>query len=87
MDYAATYPQLFICLYASNMILLVDSDTAYLVMFNAKSRIVGYFQLNHYSQQVLHSIINGTILVKYKALKHVVLSAVEVEIAGIFHNA
>ena len=69
------------------MILLVDSNVAYLVILNAKSRIVGYFQLNYHSHHVLHPSINRAILIEYKALKYIVLSAVEVERAGIFHNA
>ena len=69
------------------MILRVDSDTAYLVMPNAKSRIAGYFQLNHHPHRVPHPSINGAILVECKALKHVVSSAAEAETAGIFHNA
>ena len=69
------------------MILLVDSDAAYLVMPKAKSRVVGYFQLNNNPKRVSHSKINGTILVEYRALKHIVLSAAEVKTAGVFYNA
>ena len=68
------------------MILLVDSDAAYLVILNAKSRIAGYFQLNYYPQQVLYLLINGTILVKCQALKHVFSLVAEVETIEIFHN-
>ena len=39
MDYAATYPDVFIRYYASDMVLHVDSDSAYLVAPKAKSRI------------------------------------------------
>ena len=68
------------------MILLVESDTTYLVIPNAKSKIAGYFQLNHYIYHALHLSINRVILVKYKALKYIVLSIVEAETVDIFHN-
>ena len=69
------------------MILLVDSDAAYLVLPNAKSRIAGYFQLNEHLDRILYPNINGAILVEYKILKHIVLSAAEAKKAGLFHNA
>ena len=87
MDYAATHPQVFIRYYASDMILWVDSDAAYLVMPNAKSRISGYFQLINHPDEGLNPTINGPILVECKTLKHVVSSAAEAETAGVFHNA
>ena len=42
LDYAATYPNLVIRYYDSDMILQIDSDAAYLVLPNAKSRISGF---------------------------------------------
>ena len=66
--------------------LLVDSDAAYLVMLNTKSRIVGYFQLNNDSNRILYPKINYAILIEYKTLKYVVLSATKAEIVGIFYN-
>ena len=68
------------------MILLVDSNATYLVMPNAKSRIARYFQLNNDPNRITHLRINGTILVEYKTLKHIVLSAAKVETSGIFYN-
>ena len=73
--------------YSSNIILLVNSNTAYLVMLKEKSRIARYFQLNYYPKRGPHLKLNGAILVECKALKHVVLSVVEAEIVGIFYNA
>ena len=87
MDYAATYPNVYVRYHASDMVLMVDSDAAYLVMPNAKSRIAGYFQLNHHPKRIPHPDVNGAILVECKALKHVVSSAAEAETAGVFHNA
>ena len=87
MDYAATYPNVYVRFYASDMVLHIDSDAAYLVMPNAKSCIAGYFQLNNHPQRIAHPEVNGAILVICKALKHVVSSAAESETAGVFFNA
>ena len=46
LDYIATYPNVYLRYHASDMILTVDSDAAYLVEPNARSCIAGYFQLN-----------------------------------------
>ena len=43
IDYAVTYLQIFVQFYASDIILIVNSDTVYLVTLNTKSRIAGYF--------------------------------------------
>ena len=69
------------------MILLVDSDAAYLILPNAKSRIAGYFQLNKHPDRIPYLNINGAILVECKTLKHVVSSAAEAETASLFCNA
>ena len=44
MDYVATYPNTYVRYRASDMILTIDSDAAYLVAPKARSRIAGYFQ-------------------------------------------
>ena len=44
-DYASTYPNATIRYHASGMCLAVDSDAAYLVLPNARSRYAGYFYL------------------------------------------
>ena len=85
LDYCATYPDVFIRYHASDMVLTIDSDAAYLVAPKARSRIAGYFQLN--SGLRSPHIINGAILVECKTLRHVVASSAEAETAGIFHNA
>lgn len=86
MDYAATYPHVIVRYYASDMILNIDSDAAYLVLPNAKSRIAGYFYL---SSDPINTPppINAPVLVVCKALCHVVASAAESETAGVFINA
>ena len=87
MDYAATYPDVYIRFYASDMSLHVDSDAAYLVSPNAKSRISGFFYLAEHPDKTTQPTLNGAILVECKTLRHVVTSAAEAEIAGVFHNA
>ena len=72
------------CYYASNMILIVDSDAVYLVMPQAKSHIDSYFQMANNLKRILFSPPNGAILVEYKILYHIVSSAAEVEIARVF---
>ena len=85
LDYVATYPNVFIRYHASDMILNIDSDAAYLVEPQARSRIAGYFQLN--SSKRSNPYINGAILIECKTLRHVVASSAEAETAGLFHNA
>ena len=46
LDYAATYPNAKVRFHKSDMILHVDSDAAYLVQPNARSRIAGSFKLS-----------------------------------------
>ena len=46
LDYAATFPNTKLCFIASNMVLYVDSDAAYLVQDGAKSHIEGYYILS-----------------------------------------
>ena len=83
MDYIVTYLQVYTHFYVSYIVLLVDSNAAYLVMLKVKSRTTGYFQLLDYLKRVPYSAI----LVECKALKYVVISVVESKTEGVFHNA
>ena len=87
MDYAATYPNVYIRYHASDMVLHVDSDAAYLIAPKAKSRIAGYYHLSDHPNCTNQPSLNGAILVECKTLRHVVASAAEAEVAGVFHNA
>ena len=69
------------------MILSVDSNTAYLVLFQAKSRIVEYFQLNDDSQHTEHPDANRAALIEFEALKNAVLSAAKAKTGRAFYNA
>jgi hypothetical protein len=85
LDFVACHQQVTLRYKASDMILNIDSDAAYLVEPYARSRIAGYFQLNSPRDQ--HKFVNGAILIECKTLRHVVASSAEAETAGIFHNA
>jgi hypothetical protein len=90
LDYACTYPNAKIRYYASDMVLHVDSDAAYLVLPNAKSRIAGHYFLS--STPPKHPLKpspqpNGPILTECRTLRNVVASAAEAETGGLFHNA
>ena len=83
LQYAATYPNSVIRFKASDMILHVDSDAAYLVLPNARSRIAGYY----YFSDIGATYHNAPFLILCKTLKHVVTSAAEAETGGLFLNA
>ena len=82
LDYCATYPNTKIRYYASDMILHVDSDAAYLVVAGAKSRVAGHYYLS--SKDPIH---NDPLHSLCRLLKSVVASAAEAETAGLFQNA
>ena len=89
MDYAATYPNAKLRYFASDMVLHVDSDAAYLVQSNARSRIAGYYILSTYPPpppSIPQPAPNAPILVECKTLRTVVASAAEAETGGLFHN-
>lgn len=88
MDYTVTYPNTVVRYYTSGMILFVDSDAAYLVLSNAKSRIAGYHYLLTIPPTPGQSpTLNAPILVLCKTLRHVISSVAEAEITGVFTNA
>ena len=69
------------------MCLHIDTDAAYLVTTNSKSRVAGYFYLSdrpspHKSTPMLNALIH----VECCSLRHIVSSAAESETAGIFTN-
>ena len=84
LDYLHTYPDVFVRYHASDMQLTIDSDAAYLVEPEARSRIAGYFQLN--TGQKDTTFTNGAVHIECKTLRHVVASSAEAETAGAFHN-
>ena len=87
MDCIHTYPNAYLRFHASYMVLHVDSDAAYLVAPKARSLIAGYYHLSDHPNKTNTPKINAAIQVECKTLRHVVSSAVEAEVAGIFRNA
>ena len=86
LDYCATNPDAAIIYRASDMIIKCDSNAAYLVASEARSRVAGFIYMgNKYSTN--NQIINAPIMVIARVLKMVVASAAEAEIAALFHNA
>ena len=89
LNYLYTHPNTKIRYHASDMQLYIDSDAAYLVAPNAKSRIAGYFYLSDkYIQGSSNPNpkLNVRIHIEYQLLKYVVSSAAEAETSGIFMN-
>ena len=88
LDYAAAHPLAIVLYYASDMVLQIDSDAAYLVLPGVKSWILGYYQLINTNEYVYFpNNVNGVILVECKKLRHVVASEAEAETIGLLHNA
>jgi hypothetical protein len=85
MDYANTYPNIFLRYYASDMQLHIDTDAAYLVLPKAKSRIAGYYRLLDKDTSKYDK--NGAIMIECRTLRNVVTSAAEAETHGVFYNA
>ena len=88
LDYCASHPNGKVRYKASQMILNVDTDAAYLVLPGAKSRIAGYYYMAEHpkASKTPNPTLNGAIHVECKTLKHVVASAAEAETGGIFVN-
>ena len=87
MNYVATYPDCYLRYHASNMVLNIDFDAAYLVLPKANSRIAGHYHLSTKPTASTSPPPNGPILVECRTLRHVVTSAAEAEVSALFHNA
>ena len=89
LDYAATYPNAILRFHASDMILHVDTDAAYLVLPRARSRYAGFYYLSDKMSDYAKGtpMPNGAILVECRSLHNVVSSAAEAECGGTFENA
>ena len=83
MDYASSNPDTEIFYCSSDMILQRNSDAAYLVAPEARSRAAGY----HFLGSLDHQQFNGTIHFLAQIIKNVMASAMEAEIASIYLNA
>jgi hypothetical protein len=85
LDYLSTHPDATIRYHASYMVLHTHSDSSYLSVSNARSRLRGLFFLgNKFTKQ---ETLNGPILNVAAVIKNVVVSAAESEVGACFHNA
>ena len=88
LDYAATYPHVKIRYHASDMILITDTNAAYIVLPYAHSLIVDHYYLN--DRMLDYSKVtptpNGLILTECKTITTVVSSSSEAETRVIFEN-
>jgi hypothetical protein len=88
LDYAATHPNATLHYQASDMVLHIDSDSAYLVLPKARSRAAGYHYLSSRQPVNKHPPPrNAAIHVECKAIRRVMGSAAEAETTTAFINA
>ena len=83
LNYAASNPSAQIIYRRSEMILQGDSDAAYLVCPESRSRLGGYLFLGNNSR----TQFNGALLVLAKVIKNVMASAAEAEVRALYTNA
>lgn len=88
MDYLHTHPDAKIRYHASDMRLYLETDAAYLVLPQARSRCAAYFYLsNNLTSPTDKPRMNGTVHVLCKTIPNVVSSAAEAETGGIYLGA
>jgi hypothetical protein len=83
LNYAHYNPNSEIIYRASDMVLRVDSDAAYLVAPEARSRTGGY----QYLSNKAGTLFNDPVLIIAKVIKNVMASATEAELGALFMNA
>jgi hypothetical protein len=86
LNYCTTHPETKIRYHASDMILYIHSDASYLSEREAKSRAGGFFYMAS-SANTANKLTKGAIFIIITVLKHVMSSAAEAEIGGVFINA
>lgn len=85
LDYCATKPNATIRYHASDMQLKIHSDTSYLNEPKARTRAAGHHYLGNIREDP--NFQNGPILNPTGVLRHIVSSAAEAEVGGLFINA
>ena len=83
MDYIHTYPNAVLRFYASDMILNIESDAAYLVLPKARSRGAVHFFFGN-DPKVKEQMDNAPFHVLCQTIKGVMSSAAEAETGGIY---
>ena len=89
LDSATTYPNAIFRYKASDMVLHVDSDAAYITIPEARSCYAGRFYLSYLpspSPIKTNPERNGRIHTECKKIHNVLSSAAEAEICGTFNN-
>jgi hypothetical protein len=81
MDYLHTYPNAVIRYHASDMILKITSDAAYLVQPKARSQVAVHYHLGWLKNS---DRVNGAVYVLCQTVKNVVSSAAEAETGKIY---
>ena len=81
LDYLVTYPDDGITYRASDMILSGHSDTAYLNVSQARSRVVSHIMLSEDVPVPLHK---GPVLTIAQIIKNVMSISSEAELEGLF---
>ena len=82
LNYMASNPSPKLQFRASDMILHVESDAAYLVCPKARSRAGGF----HYLSNLDGTLMNSPIWVLAKVIKNVMASAAEAEVGSLYMN-
>eukprot|EP00804_Cyclotella_cryptica_P016762 CCRYP_002056-RA/>CCRYP_002056-RA protein AED:0.33 eAED:0.33 QI:0/0/0/1/0/0/3/0/485 len=84
LDYCTTHPNPSIHYLASDMVLALDTNRSYLSELNGKSRAAAYIYLTRKDNPDFH---NGAITVLSAIIKHVMASALEMELVAFGHTA
>ena len=84
LDYLSTYPDATLRFYASDMILIIETDAAYLVLPNARSRAAAWFIFGNDPKKVTNPMTNSPVHVMCNTIKNVVSSAAEAETGGVY---
>ena len=92
LDYATTHPDTVIRYHASEIHLHIDKDTYYLSVKNSRSQAGGIFFLssnnrNYGTAPSSKPTPNGVFHTECRTLRSVMVSSVEAEFGGLFHNA
>ncbi len=87
LDYVATHPNAVIWYHKSDMVLHVKSDTAHLVLPEARSRLAGHYFLSTDPSLIRTVIPNCHILTECCTIKHMMASSTEAKTSGLFHDA
>ena len=77
LDYTAIYPSTFIIYHASDVVLYVNSDTAYLVMPKIRSRKVVYYHYSDHLKRTTLPNFNVPLFIESKTMQMVVTSAAQ----------